>query len=374
VSYGLLSAGSKSEELKRQFDVLFGSVKQGDNDGAAGLIEVGDGDWVHGTGRQGYLDHVAIDRATGFAVKQKLFDEAPLESPAFVTTIGVRFTEAQKANLKLFFYLLRELFEGFVQAGRGTSRGNGEISLVLAEEIELDLANDISYQPPPDAEVVRWYRRRRILLPLAGQWQDIASLAESLTSRGGGVSMSEPLREWKECKLDIELVDLPEKKLIALIQEWQNAYLLQHDDLQIEFTALPAQVTKLRNEGRVFDGEQELRWQRMQDGKLWVIRIREGSSGKDYEYREQRYYLWGEWNESRFVEGRFTAELHYPLQGSEANDRAYIVVREYRQAQPKNWDDFAGKLDELEEILNSPPIAAHRFVAVGVGRDGGGGK
>ncbi len=124
-----LSAGwdvSRMEEL-------FGSAKQ-DSSGRRGLLEFSDAEAI--SGQDVYLDHVAIDRITGFAAKGKKFAAIALASPVFTGTITVRYGPSSAGALTLWTLVLRDLIEGYrMWIGSGTTRGYGKIIRAAVTEI-----------------------------------------------------------------------------------------------------------------------------------------------------------------------------------------------------------------------------------------------
>jgi hypothetical protein len=95
------------------------------------------------------------------------------------------------------------------------------------------------------------------------------------------------------------------------------------------------------------------------------------------------YYLIGKYDSlgKRWREGRYPmAQLQYPVEfGAEQSnasgvrtapvqdDRARIWVAEYSCAKPR-WSAISGA-DQIERLLNSPRIFAHRFIRVDAGQD-----
>lgn len=174
---------AKSINTKAQDDtwttscrVLFGSVKEGAREGAAGFFEAGDGELV-GEPRYCYLDHVAVDRIVQSAVDEKKFDTCGLESPVFQTSLGVTFRCNERQHLEFFIKLIRDLIEGQLEVGSGTTRGFGTIDSSALTSITLDLANDFIYAAGDVADEQSWYARRilRFRQPCWGHLQHIAT-------------------------------------------------------------------------------------------------------------------------------------------------------------------------------------------------------
>jgi hypothetical protein len=114
-----LARGRDTEAL------LFGIVKKDRTACAKGQIEIDDA--MLQSGDVMYLDHVAIDRITAAAADGKKFSTCGLMSPVFRTTVRLRFRPGQEALLALWGFLLRDLVEGRLWAGSGTTRGYGYI-------------------------------------------------------------------------------------------------------------------------------------------------------------------------------------------------------------------------------------------------------
>jgi CRISPR/Cas system CMR subunit Cmr4 (Cas7 group RAMP superfamily) len=123
-------------EVRDVADSLFGSVKE--ETGTKGLLHIGEGciDVKH----EIYMTHVAIDRLTGFAANQKLFDTCALASPKFKHRFFVRWKPddvIQQAAVALFLFTLRDMQEGLVWVGSRTTRGYGYLPNVKVGEVKL---------------------------------------------------------------------------------------------------------------------------------------------------------------------------------------------------------------------------------------------
>ncbi len=73
-------------------------------------------------------DHVAIDRVTGFAVTQKLFNTRALQSPTFETQIQAFWyaeDDADTAAVALLLFVLRDASQELLWMGSRTTRGYG---------------------------------------------------------------------------------------------------------------------------------------------------------------------------------------------------------------------------------------------------------
>lgn len=114
---------------------LFGEAK-GDA-GQRGRLEVEDA-WVK-TARPLYMDHVALDRITGFVAGSKKFAAVALESPEVEVTMRVRLGKRHRAMMGLWRMLLRDLMEGYRLAlGSGGSKGYGWITGASVEEVTVE--------------------------------------------------------------------------------------------------------------------------------------------------------------------------------------------------------------------------------------------
>ena len=118
-------------------DLLFGVVKKRQAACHKGQIEVEDS--VLLSGDPIYLDHVAIDRITAAAADGKKFSTCGLISPTFRTSVRVHYQPGQEAILALWGFLLRDLVEGRLWAGSGTTRGYGYIRRADIESVSLNL-------------------------------------------------------------------------------------------------------------------------------------------------------------------------------------------------------------------------------------------
>lgn len=117
---------------------LFGTMK-GDDEGCQGALRVGDGKLVDACGkpltpqeaRTIWMDHVAIDRVTGFAADLKLFNCRALASPRFAVPLLVRWHDddaLRRAAAALFLLALRDAERGLLWVGSRTTRGYGYLS------------------------------------------------------------------------------------------------------------------------------------------------------------------------------------------------------------------------------------------------------
>lgn len=103
------------------------------------------------------LDHVAIDRLTGFAADAKLFQEYVLVSPEIVSTLEVRWfpgEEAHRSGLRLLFQALRELSAGWLWFGGRTSRGCGHAASAYVDRAIVSRLVQTPEEPIRRKEVV----------------------------------------------------------------------------------------------------------------------------------------------------------------------------------------------------------------------------
>jgi hypothetical protein len=126
---------------------LWGWASDDEDDGRRGLVQVGEGRMPRGANgqpefREVRLDHVAIDRVTGFAATRKLFSTRALASPTFENEVLVRWHAGRPAHeraLALLFVTLRELAGGWIGIGSRTTRGYGQVAEVTCAEARVSL-------------------------------------------------------------------------------------------------------------------------------------------------------------------------------------------------------------------------------------------
>jgi CRISPR/Cas system CSM-associated protein Csm3 (group 7 of RAMP superfamily) len=139
-------------------DQLFGRIKDSSGElGRKGRIEIGDGD-LAGEPQRVYLDHVALDRITGFAADAHKFSTCALASPRFRGSLRIRFADDELPLLALTAFLLRDLSEGWLWAGGGVTRGYGHIQGVDLCSVTADLLADLA---PPSGALPRFTRTAR---------------------------------------------------------------------------------------------------------------------------------------------------------------------------------------------------------------------
>lgn len=125
------------------FDTLFGTINEKDGTGRKSLIEAGDG-FLEGDPKPVYLDHVAIDRITGFAADSKKFSTCALQSPCFRTRLRVRFSRTDLSAVALFGFVLRDLCEGWLWVGGGVTRGFGHLPQVKIQYLALNCTSEFT--------------------------------------------------------------------------------------------------------------------------------------------------------------------------------------------------------------------------------------
>ena len=116
-------------------ETLFGT------DDAQGLIRVEEG-VLKGEERHVLLNHVSIDRVTGFAASARLFDVAALASPCFHSELLVRWhadDEKHRQAVALLFFVLRDAEQQGLWIGSRTTRGYGNAKQVTIEKARWSL-------------------------------------------------------------------------------------------------------------------------------------------------------------------------------------------------------------------------------------------
>lgn len=97
------------------------------------------------------LDHVAIDRVTGFAAENRLFSTLALASPRFDTSLVVRWRPGMDdpRSLALLLFTLRDMTDGWLWVGSRTTRGYGHLKQV---SIQGGVLSTIRRQEVPQAD------------------------------------------------------------------------------------------------------------------------------------------------------------------------------------------------------------------------------
>jgi hypothetical protein len=127
---------------------LFGRIKDtAEEGGRKSRIEIGDCELV-GDPRRVYLDHVALDRITGFAADKRKFSMCALESPRFRGVLRLRFTKDELLLVTLTGFLLRDLAGGWLWCGGGVTRGYGHIGGLRIVRATGDFLSALA--PPTD--------------------------------------------------------------------------------------------------------------------------------------------------------------------------------------------------------------------------------
>ena len=124
---------------------LFGTVT------AAGLLRVEEGRLID-EAKPVVLNHVAIDRVTGFAANARLFDTASLASPRFRTGLLVRWHHADDRHrqaVALLLFVLRDSAQRGLWIGSRTTRGYGYVKGVEIEDAAWSLVVDCEDCEPP---------------------------------------------------------------------------------------------------------------------------------------------------------------------------------------------------------------------------------
>ena len=144
---GVLSAQANriAQTMGRKplFNDLFGTINTTDGTGQKSILVVEDGS-LDGKPSPVYLDHVAIDRLTGFAADSKKFSTCALQSPRFRTRIRIRFTQSTMGALALFGFILRDLCEGWLWVGGGVTRGFGYLPRATIQYVALNYTSDFT--------------------------------------------------------------------------------------------------------------------------------------------------------------------------------------------------------------------------------------
>jgi len=117
------------------FVPLFGEPLD-EGQGRKGMLEVSDGSFI--SGEEVYLDHVALDRITQAAASGKKFSATALASPKFQVSIRLKYSPQEWRAAALAAFLVRDLCQGRLWAGGGTSRGYGCIRQTSIEESRLN--------------------------------------------------------------------------------------------------------------------------------------------------------------------------------------------------------------------------------------------
>ena len=141
---GTLRSDAERIEKTLGFDdlaaVLFGNVNQ------QGLIRVEEGH-VTGPVKPVLLNHVSIDRVTGFAAEGRLFDTAALASPHFRSRLLVRWNHAEERHrqaIALLVFVLRDGEGHGLWIGSRTTRGYGYCKTVEIQAAKWSLVSCVT--------------------------------------------------------------------------------------------------------------------------------------------------------------------------------------------------------------------------------------
>lgn len=119
-------------------DVLFGAIKG--EKGQRGLVKVGRGSLLDANIKTLYMNHVAIDRISGFAANSALFNTAALASPCFELTLRLFWRpdcQREQAAVALLLFLLRDMQASLLWLGANTTAGYGHIKNMKVIEGKL---------------------------------------------------------------------------------------------------------------------------------------------------------------------------------------------------------------------------------------------
>ena len=163
---------AKTLDLDGLAQTLFGT------ENAQGLIRVGEG-VLEGEPNPVVLNHVSIDRVTGFAAKNRLFDAEALSSPCFRSDLVVRWhadEESHRQAVALLFFLLRDAEQEGLWIGSRTTRGYGHARQVTIVKARWSLVDHPNATPPAnDAPPPRRAETREAPTPIT-----VATLATCL--------------------------------------------------------------------------------------------------------------------------------------------------------------------------------------------------
>lgn len=162
---------------------LFGYARRGIGEGRKGRLEVMDGA-LEGKADLLYLDHVAIDRITHAAADAKKFSTCALASPKFSVELCLRFTQDELNLVALFAFLLRDMMEGWLWIGSGTTRGYGSLRRATCEHFTLNLVEGTPLQVEAPVTQQPCQRPGRSLYAAKGiaRFEDLQALWRQLDS------------------------------------------------------------------------------------------------------------------------------------------------------------------------------------------------
>lgn len=123
---------------------IFGAIK-GDNAGV-GRVAVSDMLYEYSHKEQ-LVQHVAIDRFTGGALKAALFNEAPVWDANSAFTLKLSLDGLALKDFGLLAFALLDLAQGELAVGNGTNRGNGRFCVRKGSASALDcLSCSLSFE------------------------------------------------------------------------------------------------------------------------------------------------------------------------------------------------------------------------------------
>ena len=147
---------SEAERIEETLDLEVDGIAEtlfGTED-AQGLIRVEEGRLPEDEeAHHVLLNHVSIDRVTGFAADGRLFNAAALSSPCFDSELLVRWhadEEKHRQALALLFFVLRDAEQQGLWIGSRTTRGYGHAKQVKIKEARWSLVHLPNGSPPAD--------------------------------------------------------------------------------------------------------------------------------------------------------------------------------------------------------------------------------
>lgn len=178
---------------KRLFGWAKDSQGTGNGEGQKGRIVVEDG-LLSGEPDFIYLDHVAIDRLSHAAREGAKFSACALACPLFQTCISISFPYNEWDIVALWGFVLKDLMEGRLWAGSGTSRGYGFIKKANISSYKIDLPAGHDWKIGEKGRVDDKARPGRLLIDYQGNisfsdlsrlWTKANEAWTKLLSQGG---------------------------------------------------------------------------------------------------------------------------------------------------------------------------------------------
>jgi CRISPR/Cas system CSM-associated protein Csm3 (group 7 of RAMP superfamily) len=163
---------------------LFGFAHDDKDEGRQGLVRVSDGK-PQGTVRKIWLDHVAIDRITGFAADAKLFNTWALASPKFQHQLLLRWhrgDEEAAAAVALMLFVLRDAEQGLLWVGSRTTRGYGYLKGLSVVKASASLVSNQGRDPfafagPTSIGALAAGELKKVIGPVLESWRDQCGIA-----------------------------------------------------------------------------------------------------------------------------------------------------------------------------------------------------